>query len=111
MDSERRKAIRVKKTLIAQYFDKEKNGWNMANVKDLSEGGMCFMTDNPMPIGEVVPLRFKLPSQPLQILEINAQVIESKKYSTRLAFLELTDNTLELLREYVAIFLKKEGRM
>lgn len=110
MGEEKRKAFRVKSSLTVQYcFDinSEEKKWDITTVKDLSESGVSFRTGKPFEVGIFMRLRFKIPARPFDLTEIDAKVIscqilgQTTTSMIRAEFINITEETKILLREYV----------
>jgi hypothetical protein len=115
MAEERRKTIRIKKPLTAQYSYTVdgKQIWDMSLIKDLSESGICLGTNKIFPLNDIFFIRLKVPIRPSLSLEIYGRVVESREFKaginiTRVEFTDLKDEQKELLREYIAWMLVKE---
>jgi c-di-GMP-binding flagellar brake protein YcgR len=117
MEEEKRKAFRVKSSLTLQYcFDtnSENKKWDITTVKDLSESGVRFQAGKSFEVGSLIRLRFKIPSRPYDQTEIDAKVIscqnlvQSSLSMIRAEFVNLSDETLALLREYVLWMVKNQ---
>lgn len=118
MPEERRKAVRIKTSFIVQYgysVDKDKKIWDMTTIMDISELGMYINTNRHFLPNEIISFRLKIPSQPLDFMEFNGRVIESKeskvgRYPTRIEFIDLKEEQNELIRAYTKWFLDKGGQ-
>jgi hypothetical protein len=113
--AEKRKSIRINKPLAVQFGFKTDGTitWDISLIKDISESGICIHTSMMLQKNDTCYLRFKMPTHPWDTLEIQAHVIDSVQTgkpicNTRLEFVSLNDEQLELLREYVAWALIKE---
>lgn len=113
---ERRRAVRIKKQLMAQYKD-EANvyKWNMGAVKDFSELGMLVTTEELFPVDTILIFRFKLPSNPFECLELNGRVVACEKigavgHSTKIELLEMKPEHKESIRAYISWFLSRGGQ-
>ena len=114
---ERRKALRVKSTLTVQYcFDinSEQKKWDISTAKNLSENGVCFQTGKPFEVGSLIRLRFKIPSRPFELSEIDAKVIcchgvdQASTSVIRAEFSNPSEEIKGLLREYVLWTVKNQ---
>lgn len=120
---ERRRAVRIKKTLFVQYKDEagiEK--WDMASMNDFSELGMFIITETPFSIDAVLNFRFKLPSNPFETLILRGRVVACEKraiakdrhdaalagHSTKIEFMDIKEEQKKSIREYVSWFLSKQ---
>jgi len=117
---EKRKSIRIEKSLMIRYLPEIDNNdnWNMALVKNISESGVMFDTNKQFPVGENIRLRLKIPFDPHNWLETKGSVVESfpyvgKFFLTRLKFICMNDAQKSLIKDYVTWFLnsrKKQGK-
>jgi hypothetical protein len=115
MEHERRKTIRINKSLVARY-SLDGMIWDMSHVRDFSEGGLQITTNKRFAAGEILRLRTKIPLEPFVWQELCGRVIDSAAlltrfnnpmYDTCITRIELfTDDAQKtLLRNYVAWFL------
>jgi hypothetical protein len=118
MVEEKRKAFRIKASLIVQYcFDI--NGvpqkWDITTVKDVSESGVCFQAGVPFEVNSLIRLRFKIPSRPNELIVIDAKVISCQTIShsstslIRAEFSNPSEESKALLREYILWMVKSQG--
>ncbi|MFH1397928.1 MAG: PilZ domain-containing protein [Candidatus Omnitrophota bacterium] len=118
MNKERRKSIRIKKQIDAQYqhIINDKTVWITVLVNDISEAGACVLIDRFPLIGEEIILRLRTPLNPGEWLQVNTKVIDVDKYMTntyfaRLHFIDLQVEYKERIREYIDFYLKREKRL
>lgn len=125
MDIEKRKAMRAKSPLIIQYSPKnpanEGKKWDTTQIQNISEKGVCITTRMPLNPGDIMTFMLKVPTCPLERIEIEGEVVEShplessygeiikETYLTRIKFLEYKEEHRQLIRSFVQWFLKKEG--
>jgi Tfp pilus assembly protein PilZ len=109
---EKRQSIRIEKSLMVRYSPEigSKDNWSVSFVKNISETGVLFDTNNQYPVGENLLLMLKIPLDPYNWMETKGSVVESapyvgKSFLTRLKFVGLNDAQRSLIREYVAWFL------
>lgn len=121
MGVERRKSVRIKKVLSVRYSlaDAEKK-WDMSSVRDISETGISFLTYKEFSAGDIMNFFIKIPSRPLDWVELRGKVIGSEggkpfmgepagySHVTRVEFLDLKDEQRGLIREYITWFLSNE---
>lgn len=118
MNEERRKAIRIKKTLTLQYcsdLDKAKDVWIAAVIRDISEDGLSFCADKNFSAGEILALRIKFPLNPFQYTELKGKNIYSQElrlgiYLIHLKFIELQEEQKKAIKEYLTWIVDKEGK-
>ena len=113
---EKRKFIRIKKPLMIRYSPEinNKDNWNIAFIKDISEAGVFFDTNKQFQFGECLLVKLKIPLDPDNWLETKGEVIESlpyigKSFLTRLKFTCINDTQRNLIKDYVAWFLKDKN--
>ncbi|OQB11416.1 MAG: PilZ domain protein [Candidatus Omnitrophica bacterium ADurb.Bin205] len=119
-DREKRKNVRINKPLVGMYA--ELNGstpgeWDVTTVRNLSLGGAIFTTKVFYKSASVLRLMLKIPSRPIDFLEFDARVVESKQlrnleafsiagaYLTRVRFTPVSPEKIEILREYIEWFI------
>jgi len=121
MTEERRKAVRIKKFLTVRYSLGAEKKWDITTIKDISETGVCIITQKQFSPSDVMALFVKIPTRPLDWIEFTAKVVASEGAKgasgeilkgsniTRLEFIDLKDEQKEAIRQYIAWFLTKEG--
>lgn len=117
MEEERRKSIRIKKSLTVQYSRNLNQGaatWDMTTIKDISETGMCIVTDKDFLPNEIINFRLKIPFRPFEWLEFSGKIISSEVFKTkacvtRVEFVDLKEEQKGLIKEYIKWFLDKQG--
>jgi len=112
MDNERRKSIRIKVPLLAQY-SKDNVIWDISPIKDLSEGGMKIISRIMFAPGDKLLLRLRIPLRPLECLEFYGKVIDcsesnSQSHITRLEFQNLSEDYKSLIGAYVNMLSKNK---
>lgn len=113
---ERRKYSRVGRNLILTYGLKE-NGDNQifqsTQMRDISAGGMCFVTTEAFDPLSVLWIKLKTPYL-VQDAPLEGTVIESKEkvknliYHTRVKFMDLPQESEVFLKEMIQYFLSEE---
>jgi len=92
--SNRRKFKRINRSYIVSYTP-VKNGelkYNVSQTKDLSEGGLSFISDKSFEKGTILKIKLKLPEF-LDYVIVQAQVVNSTQrarsiiYETRASFI------------------------
>jgi len=124
MAEEKRKSVRIKKLITVRYSFGAGQGekrWDITSVRDLSETGMCVTTQQVFACGDLINFLIKIPSRPLEWIELTGKVVGSVKstalsgeslsasHITRVEFINLKNEQKELIREYITWFLSKEG--
>lgn len=121
MGLERRKAVRIEKSLTVLYSNNfDRLDWDMANVKDISAAGIKITVDKDLSLGEIIKLRMKIPLNPFKWLEIKGKVINSSVirspqsnevlfYITQIAFVDIKDEDEKLIAQYVSWYLNRRA--
>jgi len=109
---EKRKTTRVEKTLIVQYAQStpEPLRWDSTTIKNISIDGMLFNTDKIFVNNEQLQLRFSIPTDPFNRIEVIGQVIESLAKNTRIKFVNLRDDQKKVISDYVNGLLSNNKR-
>ncbi len=113
-EEEKRKYNRLKRPLIVSYqvFDNQDAGYDATQIKDISVGGMRFVTSQSYPSDTILSVELRIPFTE-ERLKLKASVIESKEvtanliYDTRVRFLELGRDEQEFLSKIINLFLRK----
>ncbi len=114
---ERRKAIRVKTNLSAQYSLDDAAGnriWDISQVYNISELGVSILISKIVKTGSLISLRFRIPFRPLENIEITGKVVhcapsnQKSVYLVRIKFKYLDENTVIIFREYVDWIIKNQ---
>ncbi|MFA5157326.1 MAG: ATPase, T2SS/T4P/T4SS family [Candidatus Omnitrophota bacterium] len=85
----------VKKGYAAEQFSVTKN---------ISAGGLVFVTNDPLPVGSIIELKIELPNrqEPVQCLSRVVRIEETGgKYNIAVCFLDVTGSQRSLLDKYV----------
>jgi hypothetical protein len=109
MDKEKRKAIRIKKTFTAQYYNKATECWNMTSMRDLSVLGACINTDEELPLGDIIEFRLRVPTSPNTWIDLKAKIVTSGKYITRVEFKNPTNDQIVMIKSCIEWFLSTGG--
>ena len=92
-------------------FGSSDSGYDITQVKDISIGGMRFITAQSFPSGTILAVELKTPFKE-ERLKFKASVIESKEvatdliYDTRVRFVDLEGEQREALNKIINVFLK-----
>ena len=112
---DRRKYHRIEKNFILTYFfvGSAEHKYEITQLKNISKGGMCFITSYAIPGG--TPLKIELRTPYLsESTHLEGTVIESHEkianilYETRLEFGELNQKAMYLLDKLVEFFVNGE---
>ena len=107
---EKRKTARVEKPLIVQYAQSAVVllRWDSTTIKNISQEGVLFNTNKTLVKSEKLHLRFTIPTDPFNRLEIEGEVVESfvQGHGTRIKFIDLSEQQKKVLCDYVDYTLK-----
>lgn len=115
---ERRRYVRIEKHFIISYHDKNdpEVKHNVSQLKNISIGGMCFVTSTQYPAGTKMDIELKTPYI-ADTVYIEGTVLESHEkirgiiYETRLVFDKLNSQATLVINKIVDIFLNiTEGK-
>ena len=114
MDSERRFA-RVYKNWLVHYRHPATTAeslWSVGSVMNLSEGGVCFRTEESLNVGIPLLLQFNFPWK--MTTSIRGTVVwrkqvgeDAREYGV--AFEPMDEETRELINQFVAAWVKRQG--
>lgn len=112
---ERRKFVRIDESFVVYYTtvapDEPKS--DVSQTKNISIGGILFITDRKFSQGSVLKLRIKLPDAP-DYVNVRVKVVDSKErvkniiYETRAQFIGISDADKDSINKMVEYHLKKE---
>lgn len=112
---ERRQHPRINKTFVLSYFDLENSQQKheITQLKNISVGGMCFITTHPVQPSTRIGIELKTPYlASMTYLEGNTldsrEKIKNMVYETRLQFDSLSEQSRALLDRIIEIFLKEQ---
>ncbi|MCA9408913.1 MAG: PilZ domain-containing protein [Candidatus Omnitrophica bacterium] len=110
-DNERRQHLRIKKNFILTYFVKEKPSeqFEITQLKNISRGGMCFITTQSFSKNQELIIELKTPyisdTVHLQgIVHESHQKVKNMLYETRLEFRKLNTEAKILLDKIIEFF-------
>ncbi len=115
--SERRTSVRIGKNLILSYFlpsDRSRK-FDMTQMKNLSRGGICFVTTEEFPPTTKLAVEFLTPYL-TETSSLTGVVIESSAkipgllYETRMQFEDLTPSASAFLDEIINYFMFEEKK-
>jgi hypothetical protein len=118
MEEERRKAVRIKKSLTVYYcFDNEYGSkiWDITTVKDISETGVSIQTVKAFQPASLICLRLRIPSRPFDNIEVAGKVVDCSvmvkdtTWLTKIEFDNLDQDTRAVFREYVSWVIKSQN--
>jgi len=113
---ERRKYKRIRKHFILYYYstDRPEIRYDASQVKNVSLGGMCLITSKSFEPGTHMTIEFKTPFQS-DFMQMQGLVQESNEkiknliYETRLTFLDLPPQVMQILDKIIQHFEKQES--
>ena len=113
---ERRQYERIKKNFILSYFDKENPNrkYELTQLKNISQGGMCFITTQPFEKGKLIGIELRTPYL-ADTTYLEGEVLQSHEkvkamlYETRLRFKLLNAQAEFLLTKLIEYFLQEEN--
>jgi hypothetical protein len=107
---EKRVNVRIKRPLIIQYAQNTGKPlcWDSTTIENISVEGILFNSDKTFTENEKLQLRFRIPTDPFNRLEIIGEVVECliHKHKTRLKFINLGEDEKKIIGDYVACLLK-----
>jgi hypothetical protein len=121
LKEEKRKAKRINKALFARYvtgLSATSEKWDMVNIKNISETGMCFPTSENFSAGQILTILIKIPLRPQEWIEFKSKVVGCEKirpysaestvemYVLRVEFMDVKEEFKQLLKQYIAMFKK-----
>ncbi len=114
--SERRKYIRISKNFIFDYFDlaKPSEKFPASQIKNISLGGLCIVTEKPFSPGDLLGIEIKTPFFS-GLSSFQGRVLESHErihgivYETRIQFQNLTPDAEQVLNEAINFFERNES--
>ena len=113
--SERRRYIRIRKNFILSYFDRKKpeKKFDATQLKNISLGGMCFVTSVKYEPGTIISIELKTPYL-TGTTHLEGTVLESQEKlrgilcDTRLVFNKLNPEAEFVIKKIVEYFKEKE---
>ncbi|MFC1704418.1 PilZ domain-containing protein [Candidatus Omnitrophota bacterium] len=110
---ERREYKRLKRQFIVSFRPYgKKTAFDVSQLKDISAGGVRFMTAKPFKKDTTLIMEIRTPISVVK-LKVSGKVIASKEvvkgliYDTRVRFVNLDDDTAEIIKQTVDYFSKK----
>ena len=110
--SDRRQNPRLSANFVISYRLKQyRGGYDLSQTKNISKGGILLTTNKPFEPGTHLAMTIRFPFIP-QRIEVAGSVVGSKEvvrnliYETRIQFLDLDENFLNDLAEFVKSRLK-----
>jgi len=95
--------------VIDNHLPEHEHKIENSKTKDISAGGMCFITYNQLPIGTILNLKFKLASekQPFSvkgkiIWTVNFDIGGMKGWDNGIEFIDIQENDQQHLHKYLS---------
>lgn len=112
-NQERRKHLRIKKNFILSYYLEGEPSvrYKVTQLKNISKGGMCFITEQKYPVGTKIIVELRTPYL-VDITRMDGKVLESHEklpeiiYETRIKFEPLTPQAEFLISKLEELFKK-----
>jgi len=107
---EKRKTVRIEKTLIIQYaqITPEPLCWDSSTIKNISVEGVLFNSNKIFTNNAKLQLRFTIPTDPYNRLEATGEVVESFANRTRIKFIDLGEHEKKMISDYMQSLLKNK---
>ncbi len=116
--NERRSSKRIKKHFLLSYYAKDnpEEKFEMTQLKNISLGGMCFVTTRAYPQGTVLGIDLNTPylSETTYLEGVVLASHEKAKgilYDTRLQFVGLTSEAKFLLKRLIDFFANRSEQL
>ncbi|MFP4472708.1 MAG: PilZ domain-containing protein [Candidatus Omnitrophota bacterium] len=108
---ERRQHKRIEKHFILKYHDLNQPDvtYSASQLRNISLGGICFVTERPFPPGTRMGIELKTPFCS-QLTELTGTVLESQEkipgiiFLTRFQFDQVNPQTEEILKQAIEFF-------
>ncbi|MCX5687299.1 MAG: PilZ domain-containing protein [Candidatus Omnitrophica bacterium] len=105
---ERRKFKRINKSCVVSYTPVKigELKYDVSQTKDLSEGGLLFISDKKFEKGTILKIKLRLPEF-LDYVIVQAQVVDSTQrariviYETRVSFIEVEQKIKDAIKRLV----------
>jgi len=114
--ADRRKYVRISKNFIFDYFDlsRPSEKFPASQIKNISLGGLCIVTEKPFPPGALLGIEIKTPFFS-GLSSFEGRVLESHErihgivYETRIQFQNLTPDAETVLKQAIHFFEHNES--
>jgi hypothetical protein len=115
---EKRKTVRVEKTLTVQYAHHSTDpfrslSWDTTTAKNISIEGILLNSNKLFAKKEKLQLRFAIPTDPYNQLEVVGEVIETftPSHEIRIKFINLGEPEKKIIGDYVGYLLKNNKKL
>lgn len=113
---EKRQSKRIQKHFILKYYDvnNPNEKYSVSQLKNISEGGMCLITEKPFEPGTLLGVEIKSPFF-ASVTHMEGKVLGSHEkakdiiYETRLEFQKLSGPAQEVVKKTIEFFDNKEN--
>lgn len=110
-DKERRKHPRIERNFILNYYDKKDpvQKHEITQLKNISQGGLCFITTQPIKSSSSIGIALKTPYI-AETVHLEGEILDSHEkikgmlYETRLEFKSLDSEAAILLTKLMEYF-------
>jgi len=109
---ERRQYVRIQKSFILTYYDQTKpdKKYEITQLKNISLGGMCFVTTKSFDPSAILSIELKTPylaeTTHLEgVVQQSHEKMKNKIYETRLQFKQLDTESKVLLEKLMEFFI------
>jgi len=109
-EEDRRKFIRLKAYHLAKFKSLNSLGDKGANiavtVKDIGGGGVCFLTDEYLPVSSLIELKINFPHVSTAIFSLAKivwikQIKKTRRYEAGAQFVEIDESVRRVIEEQV----------
>jgi Tfp pilus assembly protein PilZ len=108
---ERRRSKRLEKRFSVFYrvYTKTELVGDISQIKDISQGGTCIITNQEMSVGDLLELIVRIPYDVNRKIKLYGEVLEVKprpyslEYETRVSFIDIDEQTKNFLRDSIEV--------
>lgn len=114
---QRRHWVRVPVTLRLRFCQQTEEKYkiiNLGTTVDISGGGICFLTNDPIEAGQVLDMEINLPDRDpviCQVMVLRLQIPDNRKLKTTKVFSEYIDITESQRDRIVSFVLEKQREL
>ena len=118
MFEEKRRSKRVKEnfSILCRVFQRIELDVSVSRLVDISQGGMCFLFDNPVSPGDLLQISFRIPPTSKEKAELFGRVVacndDKGRFKIRIAFIDIpaaTKANLDRLIDQTSLKENKNG--
>ena len=114
---EKRKTVRAEKALIVQYAHNSTDpfrslSWDTTTAKNISTEGISLNSNKLFAKSERLQLRFSIPTDPFNHLEVTGEVLETfiPSHEIRIKFINLGEPEKKIIGDYVGYLLRSNKK-